>query len=351
MSSEINSNLNPGTEVAGGSSKEAQQGQKRPREEIESDVFILGPRRKVGKADRLVSYGRHFGRTVRTFCNLHVLIKEGVCREEQMITNSVEMEDLKEQERREHTLFRELLRLCPFLGERLFDMDRTVDDLIYAADMLTKGVNTARADDVKSLKSAVIDWITPEGGVLSPTLPRNSKVGRGFHHSTTGRYLCPTDYDWEDENVRRQLRSHQLGVSGHQWPILLYADLKCNEEDMWDGLLKGRILVQAFKHIFTSPSSVDGDTRATRSGNAQIHGMKRVTAPSIAYIATLVRFSLTSAGSFSRSDPGTDSQTFYNSLLSFLEEEDEQEQVSELLYWWNEDFQADIPWIDRRWDS
>ena len=48
---------------------------------------------------------------------------------------------------------------------------------------------------------------------------------------------------------------------------------------------------QAYKHIFTSPSSVDKVVKATRSGNARIHGMTQVTSPSIAYVATQVWFS------------------------------------------------------------
>jgi hypothetical protein len=46
--------------------------------------------------------------------------------------------------------------------------------------------------------------------------------------------------------------------------------------------------MQAFKHILTSPSSVEKENRATRSGNAHIHGMTRVTSASIAYVATQV---------------------------------------------------------------
>lgn len=45
---------------------------------------------------------------------------------------------------------------------------------------------------------------------------------------------------------------------------------------------------QAYKHIFTSPSSVEKEPKATRSGNARIHGMTQVTPASIAYIATQV---------------------------------------------------------------
>jgi hypothetical protein len=48
--------------------------------------------------------------------------------------------------------------------------------------------------------------------------------------------------------------------------------------------------LQAFKHIFTSPSSVEKEAKATRSGNARIHGMTRVTTASLAYVATQVGF-------------------------------------------------------------
>jgi hypothetical protein len=111
---------------------------------------------------------------------------------------------------------------------------------------------------------------------------------------------------------------------------------------------------QAYKHVFTSPSSVEKEPKATRSGNARIHGMTRVTIPSIAYVATQVcvvqtafhlyapvyflrkvRFSLSSSPVFSRSDTVTDSERFYNSVIELLEDPDEQEEVNALVTWWN----------------
>jgi hypothetical protein len=96
-------------------------------------------------------------------------------------------------------------------------------------------------------------------------------------------------------------------VPGDQWPSFLYANNTCLDEDPWKGLLRSQILVsvcpiycmvyikfqsqrwiQAYKHVFTSPSSVEKEPKATRSGNARIHGMKSVTIASIAYIATQV---------------------------------------------------------------
>jgi hypothetical protein len=38
---------------------------------------------------------------------------------------------------------------------------------------------------------------------------------------------------------------------------------------------------------------------------------------------------------FSRTDTVTDSERFYNSVLEYFEDVDEQEEVAELLIWWN----------------
>ena len=112
------------------------------------------------------------------------------------------------------------------------------------------------------------------------------------------------------------------------------------------------MLSKAYKHIFTSPSSVDKVAKATRSGNARIHGMTRVTPASIAYIATQVsswsrnrsfilthrwwaRFALSSSPVFSRTDMVTDSESFYNSVLELFDDIDEREEIDDLLIWWN----------------
>ena len=85
--------------------------------------------------------------------------------------------------------------------------------------------------------------------------------------------------------------------------MFLYADYSYDQEDPWNGLLCSGLLVsvrtyfsssfcantlKAYKHIFTSLSSVDQEPKATRSGNARIHGMQSVTKASIAYVATQV---------------------------------------------------------------
>lgn len=48
-----------------------------------------------------------------------------------------------------------------------------------------------------------------------------------------------------------------------------------------------------------------------------------------------VRFSLSSSPVFSRTDTATDSERFYNSILDLFSDSEEQEEVNDLLTWWN----------------
>ena len=63
-------------------------------------------------------------------------------------------------------------------------------------------------------------------------------------------------------SVKSKLQNGEILVTGNQWPIFLYTDF--------------------------TPSSVNKVVKATRSGNAQIHGMTQVTKASISYVATQV---------------------------------------------------------------
>jgi len=61
---------------------------------------------------------------------------------------------------------------------------------------IQKGASSARSDDTKSLKGAVLDWIKPRGQSLNPPLARNVKIDHGFQHERTGALLCPAGLDW-----------------------------------------------------------------------------------------------------------------------------------------------------------
>ncbi|KAF8833497.1 hypothetical protein BDN67DRAFT_992828 [Paxillus ammoniavirescens] len=174
-------------------------------------------------------------------------------------------------------------------------MGSSEDNVMLISDLLQNSANGARAGDTKGMKTTIVDWITLKGQSLNLHIPRNVKLGHGFNHERTGALLCPAGFDWSNTETRTKLVNRQIQVAGDQWPVFLYANYTYDAEDPWNGLLCSGLLVSAFKHIFTSPSSVDQEPKATRSGNAHIHGI----------------------------------------IVELLDDPKEKDEVDQLLMWWN----------------
>ncbi|KAG6914628.1 hypothetical protein DXG01_016213 [Tephrocybe rancida] len=292
-----------------------------------ANALSQGPRKKASFQDPLIGFGRHFGRTVHALCRIHAVINNGLILEAELIDAGSE-ELMPFDKRFELDVFRKILSLTPSMADRIYGASD--EELLNVADLLQKGASGARSDDTRSLKGAIIEWIVPKGGSLSPPLSRHTKIDRGFRHEGTGALLCPAGMDWKDNGEK--LQSGELLVRGDEWPIFLYQGYTYDVEDPWSGAFRSTLLLNAFKYVFTSPSSVEKETKATRSGNARIHGMTSVTRASIAYIATQVRFALSSSNTFSRSDLLTDSERFYTTVLAALHDPDEQEEYSSIMH-------------------
>ncbi|KAG2740046.1 hypothetical protein P692DRAFT_20754088 [Suillus brevipes Sb2] len=300
-----------------------------PRKRIGSALHS-GPRKKSTSSNPLVLHGRHFGRTVFALCNYPALLTSGILRLEDL--EDTPIEDYPADVRREHRVFMELVDSYPGLLDRLTNGEE--EDVIHVGELMGKGASGARGDDTKTLKSAVLEWLVPRGQAVIPPLARNIKSDRGFNHEITGALLCPAGLDWSNAETKQSLKSGETAVRGDQWPMFLYAGHVYDPEEPWKGLLRSEILIFGFKHVFTSPSSVEKEPKATRSGNAYLHGMKTVTAGSLAYIATQIRFALSSSSVFSRTDTVTDSENFYHSILDLLEDPEESQEVVDLMTWW-----------------
>ncbi|KAH6901412.1 hypothetical protein BKA70DRAFT_1374771 [Coprinopsis sp. MPI-PUGE-AT-0042] len=262
------------------------------------------------RTDPLVHHGRHFGRTIQAFAVSQTLIKNGLSRSVEMTFGRLEEDQLTPAERREHAITKNsssfllvLRSACAMASD---------EDMFHIAELIQKGSAGARADDTKGLKGVILDWITPRGQCLQPPLMRNVKTDRGFYHPQTGELLCPINLDWNNPHGSSQITLRFLSEQGRAYELVpslwrvmtglcsCYKDYKYYLQDVWKGLFRSALLVSAFKHIFTSPSSVHREPRATRSGNARIHGDEKCY--------HTVRFALSSSPTFSRTDLVTDSE-------------------------------------------
>ncbi|KAG1823891.1 uncharacterized protein BJ212DRAFT_1444806 [Suillus subaureus] len=179
------------------------------------------------------------------------------------------IEDYPLDVQQEHMVFMALVDSYPGLLDHL--MNGEEEDLIQVGELLGKGAS---------------------GQAVIPPLAQNIKSDQGFDYEVTGVLLCPAGLDWSDAQTKESLKTGETAVHGDQWPMFLYAGCIYDPEDPWKGLLRSEILIFGFKHVFTSPSSVDKEPKATHSSNTYLHSMKSVTKGCLAYIATQVQFSL-----------------------------------------------------------
>lgn len=228
-------------------------------------------------------------------------------------------------------LFNAILDGIPGSKRKLTDEKWVAD----TARMLDKGASNARSDDVASLKKAIVDFLP----ACDPPISRNSKTRRGFHHPYIGSLLCPTSLDWNNDAIRRELRDEVTTVKHSAYPPFLYRDYEIDSVDLVDGLFESSVLLKAARHIFVSPSSADEEgSRSTRAGNAALNGMTRITPATIAYVATQVRFALSSDAVFGRKIKSGQFNlyAFYDNILTLLNQPEMVARTQLILDYWTE---------------
>ncbi|KAI9573734.1 hypothetical protein HD554DRAFT_2012101 [Boletus coccyginus] len=157
----------------------------------------------------------------------------------------------------------------------------------------------------------------------------------GFFHRVTSELLCPAEYNWTDP----------YSVTAHHWPKFLFKDRKFNREHPSEDIFQGDLLLKAFKHIFTSPSSCQ-KLMDVASGHGRTHlhvtallGMKVVQLQAIAYIATQLHFALSSVRTWCNNDANFENDLFYYNIVHWFKcpkDEEAKARVQWTLLWWNQ---------------
>ncbi|KAG2097257.1 uncharacterized protein F5147DRAFT_778060 [Suillus discolor] len=301
-------------------------------EELESMRQERGIKQR--KTTYYVAQGRAIHRMVMLYTSLEDLIAENDCRYEEGSP-----EDNTTEQDRLQCGYIVLAQVLPWLHAKLGQLD--IDECQDMLKQLKRGADAARGDDTSTLKDLVASWVNQDFRPSS-LLKSDDKQMRGFVHNICGKLLCPLEWDWGDNRVKAGIRDRMVDyiVSENSWPLFVYEKYMVNYGNLEQGLFKSKILVQAFKAIFTSPSSAreadgDGDGADILKNNRRA---RKVTSRSIAYVMCQVRFALSNISSWRTIDGDFDYEAFWNNVVDFFKDVPgpvAQCRVNQLLEWWS----------------
>ncbi|KAG2086691.1 hypothetical protein BD769DRAFT_1373503 [Suillus cothurnatus] len=314
--------------TAAAASLQARQRRKIAQLEEKLEVLEAGRATKERQSNYYMAQGRAIRRVISLFDNV-----------EDLVTENDRRYDLNDDEENYYRLqvgYVALTHTLPWFHKKGTDMD--YDEFVHMMKMLRQGADSARGDDTSKLKTLVSEWINHEFKPDQPIDP-DDKHSRGFNNDVCGGLLCPAEIDWNNPVVKAGIRNRSEGyiVTDMSFPTFLYDKYTANPDDLEEGLFKGKILLQGYKAVFTSPSSakdIDGDgdgadvIRNNRSAKRSSAGVK---------VKKHVRFALSSVTSWRSVDGDFDYIQFWRTIVDFFEKppgREAQRRVDKLLEWW-----------------
>ncbi|KAG1728015.1 hypothetical protein EDD22DRAFT_789199 [Suillus occidentalis] len=272
-------------------SLQARQRRRIAQLEEKLEVLESGRAVKEKQANYYAAQGRAIRRVVALFDNVEDLIAENDRRYEDDNNN--------------HTIDQDRLQIgyvtlsttLPWFCKKVTDME--YDEYLQMLKLLRQGADSARGDNTSKLKTLVAEWVN-KGFKPDAPVDFDDKHTRGFSNDVCGRLLCPAQLDWNNPGYI---------VTDLSFPAYLYDGYTANLDDLEEGLFRGKILVQGYKAVFTSPSS-----------------------------AKDIRFSLSSITSWWSIDGDFDYCQFWCTIVDFFERppgRDARRRVDRLLEWWS----------------
>ncbi|KAM6489577.1 hypothetical protein JOM56_014996, partial [Amanita muscaria] len=151
------------------------------------------------------------------------------------------------------------------------------------------------------------------------------KMEWGWNNTITARFLCPmrliSKFDVDPESFRERVQSGKRAIKASDYPMFLYDESKYTPGDISSGLFQGPLLLRFYRHVFTGPSSwKTGSSGGGREARGIMNKLKAPTPRTIAYVAIMVRWALSSSTKFLNNDQGFNLVDFYQNILMTFNE-------------------------------
>ncbi|KAL1702228.1 hypothetical protein EV121DRAFT_210529 [Schizophyllum commune] len=242
--------------------------------------------------------------------------------------------------------YNHIMTLLPGFSECLQEMpEHNIKSLIKEMEKIMSSV---RSDDTNLCRTLVLEAIlkNPRENKLDPMLlPQDSKELRGYNHPQFARLLIPHAYynalvnPETHHETKEAIEAHELELGNESLSMVLWDPEEYNLEDEEKGMMRSPLLVRLYRAIFFGKKHTWKAPGALPPRSyAKAHGHKRVTGPSIAYVAMQARFACSAVAEWQLEDSDDwNMHVFYKNIVEILEqdEDDPDEWVEETMRWWN----------------
>ncbi|KIJ29827.1 hypothetical protein M422DRAFT_36807 [Sphaerobolus stellatus SS14] len=296
-----------------------------------------GRKKRTKREDPWGGWGRAAARVIDAFSPVNLMVHYY----HQVLSGEKMYDTLSTRQKRYYESYLALQKHIPTFAAEI--TNKSEEELSARIKEMDHCQNSARNSDTNVIKKAIVSMVRvlyPEEVHALQDVDGEIKTNRGFKNIIFGRLLCPVNMDWANPETQSSLIATPGLCSTAAWPMFFYPKGQFDPNDLAKGLLRGELLVWVYKYIFLAPSAWHPNKHSDESkifstGNASLHKLYNVTPRSLAYVATHVRFALSSSeinrkngGSFKTGD-------FFWHVMDYLEDPDFAEDVKGLLEWWD----------------
>ncbi|KAL0067370.1 hypothetical protein AAF712_005598 [Marasmius tenuissimus] len=219
---------------------------------------------------------------------------------------------------------------------------------------LESGGREARRRDSYTLKSKILEvalknpQVPPRERImkLNPPLSKEDKESRGPRHPDIATLLAPSEFipklrhgtDEEKMSIITRIANGGIKLTCDKFPSFLYDVSQFSSTSLIPGLLRGFILMRAWKCLYIGPSAglLDDPAIYPKGGFAQTHEVTTVTIEQIAYVAMQVYFSLSTDDKWPETPRTFDLYGFYRNIIRVYNKAPQQWR-EDLISFWNQE--------------
>lgn len=229
---------------------------------------------------------------------------------------------------------RALLRRFPALNRDLQNINETSKPLFDKVKLITKGMNAARSQDANTIRNDIFILAASDAKKRGWSMPTTlQKADRGIKSDCTARFFLPlaerAKYLADRAGYREQVERNIIKITlSNTWSAILYDEDMVDEASELSGLFRSETLLRCGITIFCGPSAgrnwkfPEPGARSFASSrkecNAEINGITRITPEAIAYVSTLVVFSVHDGKTFTRDSGDLDLSEVYHDVVAAL---------------------------------